>query len=54
LTHHGHARVGADRILEPERLGAALRALAAPVRAQLVDALEKLAVAAESLPDAVR
>ena len=46
--------MGADRILEPERLGAALRALAAPVRAQLLDALEELAAAAESLPDAAR
>ena len=51
LTPQGHARVAADRVLEPERLGAALRALAAPVRAQLVDALEELAGAAESLPD---
>ena len=54
LTPEGHARVAADRILEPGRLTAALRALAAPVRAQLVDALEELAVAAESLPGAAR
>ncbi len=52
LTAEGRARVAADRVLEPERLSAALRALAAPVRAQLVDALEQLAAAAESLPDA--
>ena len=54
LTPDGRARVAADRVLEPERLAAALRALAAPVRAQLVDALEELAGAAESLPDPAR
>jgi DNA-binding MarR family transcriptional regulator len=54
LTPQGLARVSADRILEPGRLGAALRVLAAPVRAQLLDALEELAAAAESLPDAAR
>lgn len=53
LTPEGRARVATDRMLEPERLGVALRALAAPIRAQLVDALEELARAAASLPDSV-
>jgi DNA-binding MarR family transcriptional regulator len=51
LTPDGRSRVAADRLLDPDRLGAALRTLAAPVRAQLIDALEELARAAASLPN---
>jgi DNA-binding MarR family transcriptional regulator len=50
LTVKGSARVAGDRVLEPRRLAAALRALSPVVREQLLDGLEHLAAAAERLP----
>jgi DNA-binding MarR family transcriptional regulator len=50
LTVKGRARVAADRVLEPRRLAAALRALSPIVREQLLDGFEELAGAAERLP----
>ena len=54
LTPRGEAQVAADRDYDPERLAAALRALPPLPRAQLLDALEQLAAAAERLPDPSR
>jgi DNA-binding MarR family transcriptional regulator len=45
LTAEGARRVAADSVLDPERLDAALAALAPAERAALVDALERLAAA---------
>jgi DNA-binding MarR family transcriptional regulator len=49
LTAEGRRRVAADTVLEPEPLAQALDALAAGRRAQLLDAIEALADAAERL-----
>jgi DNA-binding MarR family transcriptional regulator len=49
-TPAGAARAAEDRVFEPRRLGAALRALPAPLRAQLLDGVERLAAEAERLP----
>jgi DNA-binding MarR family transcriptional regulator len=50
LTPEGESHVAGDRVLEPRRLGAALRALSPAVRDRLLDDMEQLAVAAERLP----
>jgi DNA-binding MarR family transcriptional regulator len=50
LTPEGRARIDADRILEPARLAAALRALPRVTRDALLDGIEQLAAAAERLP----
>ena len=50
LTATGQARVAADRLLDPGRLAAALRALPPAGRAALLDGFEVLARAAEQLP----
>jgi DNA-binding MarR family transcriptional regulator len=50
LTVEGRARVAANRVLEPRRLAAALRALSPVVREQLLDGFEELAGAAARLP----
>jgi MarR family transcriptional regulator, organic hydroperoxide resistance regulator len=50
LTAEGRRRVASDTVLEPEPLAQALDALAARRRAQLLDAIEALADAAERLP----
>lgn len=54
LTPRGQARVDDDRLYDPARLGAALRALPSLARTRLLDTLEELAAAAERLPDADR
>ena len=51
LTARGQARVDVDRLYDPARLAAALRALPSLTRARLLDALEELAGAAERLPE---
>ena len=51
LTSRGRARLEGDRLYQPSRLADALRALPSRTRAQLLDALEELAAAAERLPD---
>jgi DNA-binding MarR family transcriptional regulator len=50
LTATGQARVAAARLLDPDRLAAALRALSPAGRTQLLDGIEALARAAEQLP----
>ena len=50
LTARGQARVDVDRLYDPVRLAAALRALPSLTRARLLDALEELAAAADRLP----
>ncbi|MGQ0804833.1 MAG: MarR family transcriptional regulator [Actinomycetota bacterium] len=47
LTSEGRRRVDADRVLDPGRLRAALRALPASERTALVTSLERVAAAAE-------
>ena len=49
LTAEGRRRVAADTVLEPRPLAQALDALAAGRRAELLDAIEALADAAERL-----
>jgi hypothetical protein len=49
LSDAGRARVAADSVLDPDRLGRALRALPAADRAALLRALAHLADAAEQL-----
>jgi DNA-binding MarR family transcriptional regulator len=49
LTEDGQARVAADTVLQPQPLRAALAKLSPEVRAALLDGLEQLAVAAESV-----
>jgi DNA-binding MarR family transcriptional regulator len=49
LSDSGRARVAADSVLDPDRLGRALRALPADDRADLLRALAQLADAAERL-----
>ncbi|HEV2309783.1 MAG TPA: hypothetical protein VGU73_04635, partial [Acidimicrobiia bacterium] len=51
LTARGRTRVDVDRLYDPARLAAALRALPSLTRARLLDALEELAAAADDLPD---
>ncbi len=51
LTATGRARVAADRLLDPDRLAAALRTLPPPGREQLLAGLEGLARAVEQLPN---
>jgi DNA-binding MarR family transcriptional regulator len=50
LTPRGQARAAADRVYEPVRLAAALRALPPRARGELLEGLEELATAAERLP----
>ena len=50
LTPEGRQRIDADRLLDPVRLGTALRGLLRDERDALLDALERLADAAEGLP----
>jgi DNA-binding MarR family transcriptional regulator len=54
LTRRGAARVAADSVLDPERLGAALATLPADERRALVAALERVAAAGAALPAAPR
>jgi MarR family transcriptional regulator, organic hydroperoxide resistance regulator len=49
LSDAGRARVAADSVLDPDRLGRALRTLPAADRAALLRALAQLADAAEQL-----
>jgi len=50
LTPEGRQRIDADRLLDPVRLGTALRGLLRDERDALLDTLERLADAAEGLP----
>ncbi len=50
LTERGRERAGADTVLDPARLRAALSAVPAADRAALLAALGRLADAAEALP----
>ena len=49
LTPEGHERVGADTVLDPARLSAALKAVPRTDRTAMLAALGKLADAAEAL-----